>query len=231
MRIVLLSDIHGNVVALEAVLAAIRRDAAPDALFVAGDLVLNGPRPAETLALLRTIDQAQFVRGNTDQYLIDRAADSDAVDFARAQLPQAAIDFVDALPFAQSLEAAPGHALLVVHANPRDLEGQITPTSPVAQLRPWFAGVTADVIAFGHYHVPFTRQLDRRTLFDVASVGMPRDGDQRAVYATLDWDGTGWHAAHHRVAFDIAAVARDYATVGFPHAQHAAEWLLRARYG
>src|SRR6476659_1189698 len=77
MRIVIFSDIHGNVVALEAVLAEIRRQAAPDALFIAGDLVLLGPRPAETLALLRSIDGARFVKGNTDQYLIDYGDDVD----------------------------------------------------------------------------------------------------------------------------------------------------------
>lgn len=230
MRIALISDIHGNVIALEAVLADIRLHATPDALFIAGDLVLNGPRPAETLALLRALPGAHFVRGNTDQYLIDRSADGAAVDFARAQLDADALAFIDALPFEQRLTVAPGHKLLVVHANPHDLEGQITPTTPDEQLRPWFANVNADVVAFGHYHVPFVRTLDHTTLVDVASCGMPRDGDRRAVYATLDWDGNGWQIAHQRVPFAIDAVARDYATVGFPYADHAAARLLKARY-
>ncbi|HEU5098740.1 MAG TPA: metallophosphoesterase family protein, partial [Roseiflexaceae bacterium] len=159
MRIVLFSDIHGNAIALEAVLAEIRREAAPDALFVAGDLVLLGPRPAEALALLRSIDGARFVKGNTDQYLIDYGDDEEEVAFARARLSDDEIAFVRDLPFEQRLEAAPGHELLVVHANPRDLEGQIRPDSPAELLRPMLLGVTAEVVAFGHYHVPFTRQL------------------------------------------------------------------------
>ena len=230
MRIVLFSDTHGNHAALEAVLAHIAQHAAPDALFVAGDLVLNGPRPAETLALLRSIPGARFVRGNTDQYLLDRSADGDAVDFARARLDADAISFIEQLPFAQRLIAAPGHELLVVHANPCDLEGQIRPTTPDEQLRPLFTGITAEVIAFGHYHVPFVRTLGQHTLLDVASCGMPRDGDRRAVYATLDWDGSAWQIAHQRVPFDSEAVARDYKAVGYPNAEMAAARLLRASY-
>jgi putative phosphoesterase len=231
MRIVLFSDIHGNAIALEAVLAEIRRHDAPDALFVAGDLVLLGPRPAEVLALLRSIEGARFVKGNTDQYLIDYADDEQEVAFARRQLSEADIAFVRDLPFEQRLEVAPGHELLVVHANPRDLEGQIRPDSSDEMLRPMLLGVAAEVVAFGHYHVPFVRQLDQWTLLDVASVGMPRDGDQRAVYAVLDWKQGTWQIEHRRVAFDIQAVARDYAAVGYPGAAQAAHRLLKASYG
>ena len=62
----------------------------------------------------------------------------------------------------------------------------------------------------------------RWTLVDVASAGMPRDGDQRAVYAVLTWEHGAWRIEHHRVRFDIEAVARDYAAVGYPDAQQAA---------
>lgn len=148
----------------------------------------------------------------------------------RKHLSEDDLAFVRDLPFEQRLEAAPGHELLVVHANPRNLEDAIKPDSSDEIVRPMLAGMDADVLAFGHYHVPFVRQLDGVTLLDVASVGMPRDGDQRAVYAVLTWNGSAWHAEHRRVPFDIDAVARDYHTVGFPDAAAAAERLLRARY-
>jgi putative phosphoesterase len=230
MRIVIFSDIHGNVVALEAVLAAIRREAAPDALFVAGDLALLGPRPAEAVALLRSLDGARFVMGNTDKYLIDYSDDYEEVAFARARLSTNDIAFIRDLPFEQRIAVAPGHELLVVHANPRDLEEPIKPGSDDALVRPLLVDVTADVVAFGHYHIPFVRRLDQWTLVDVASVGMPRDGDQRGVYATLTWEHGTWRIEHHRVPFDIEAVARDYEVVGFPDAKKAAQRLLVARY-
>src|SRR5262245_9673622 len=229
MRIVIFSDVHGNVVALEAVLAAIRREAAPDELFVAGDLALIGPRPAEAMELLRALD-ARFVMGNTDEYLVDEPPGGAEVDWTRARLSADDMAFLRELPFEQRLEVAPGHELLVVHANPRDLEAPIKPGSHDALIRPLLEGVTAEVIAFGHYHVPFVRQLDQWTLVDVASVGFPRDGDQRAVYVTLTWERGAWAIEHPRVTFDIEAVARDYTAVDYPDAKKAAEQLLRARY-
>jgi putative phosphoesterase len=229
MRIVVMSDIHGNVVALEAVLADIRREAAPDAIFVAGDLTLVGPRPAEALALARSIDGARFVRGNCDQYVIDRENDA-MVQFVLDRMSSDDMAFLEALPHAQRHAVADGRELLVVHANPRDLEQPIKPDLHEALIRPLLEGVTADVVAFGHYHVPFTRRIDPWTLVDVASVGLPRDGDQRAVYAILTWKDSQWQVEHRRVPFDIEAVARDYRAVGFPNADHHAAELLRARY-
>src|SRR5258706_10284601 len=230
MRIVIFSDVHGNIIALEAVLAAIRQQAAPDALCVAGDLSLFGPRPAEAVARLRALDGARFVMGNTDKYLIDDPAGESEIDWTRARLSIDDMDFIRALPFEQRLEVAPGHELLVVHANPRDLEEPIKPGAADALIRPLLEGVTAEVIAFGHYHVPFVRTLDQWTLVDVASAGMPRDGDQRGVYATLTWERDSWRIEHHRVPFDIEAVARDYVAVGYPEAEAAAARLLKARY-
>ncbi|SRR6266498_1096797 len=231
MRIVIFSDVHGNVAALEAVLAAIRRTAAPDALFVAGDLAMLGPRPAEALALLRALDGARFVMGNTDKDLLDFPPGDADIDWTRTRLSADDMAFLHGLPFEQRLEVAPGHELLVVHANPRDLEEPIKPDSTEALVRPLLEGVTAEVIAFGHYHVPFVRTFDRWKLVDVASAGMPRDGDQRGVYATLTWKGGTWRIEHHRVPFDIEAVARDYTAVGYPDAQQAAQRLLKASYG
>ncbi|NOK60581.1 MAG: Diadenosine tetraphosphatase ApaH/serine/threonine protein phosphatase, PP2A family [Chloroflexi bacterium AL-W] len=230
MRVVVFSDVHGNVVALEAVLDAIRQDAAPDALFMAGDLALLGPRPAESLALLRSLDDTRFVMGNTDKYILDRGVHTEEIDFTRSLLSIDDLNFMESLPFEQRLEVAPGHELLVVHANPRDLEEPIKPGSADAVIRPLFEGVTADVVAFGHYHVPFVRQLDGWLLVDVASVGMPRDNDQRAVYVILTWDGRVWHVEHRRVPFDMEYVARDYVAVGYPNAEEAAQRLLAARY-
>jgi predicted phosphodiesterase len=230
MRIVIFSDVHGNVIALDAVLADIERTAAPDALFVAGDLVMSGPRPAEALARLRALDGARFVMGNTDKDLVDAPPGDADIDWSRARLSADDMAFLHGLPFAQRLEVASGHELLVVHANPRELEHPIKPDSTEASIRPLLEGVTAELIAFGHYHVPFVRQFKRWTLVDVASVGLPRDGDQRAVYAVLTWGRGAWQIEHRRVAFNIESVACDYTVVGYPGAQQAAQRLLKARY-
>jgi hypothetical protein len=168
--------------------------------------------------------------GNTDKDLLGAPRGDADIDWTRTRCSDDDIAFLSNLPFEQRLEVAPGHELLVVHANPRDLETPITLDSAEALLHPLLEGVTSEVIAFGHYHIPFVRQLDQWTLVDVASVGLPRDGDQRAVYAVLTWARGAWQVEHHRVRFDIEAVARDYAAVGYPDAQQAAQRLLNARY-
>jgi putative phosphoesterase len=230
MKIVVCSDIHGNVAALEAVLADIRETLAPDLICVAGDLVLSGPRPAEALALVRSIPGARFVKGNCDAYICDMADTAADVRFAREWLTPDDLAFLDALPLTEQVEAAPGHALLVCHANPRNLEDPIKPEAHESLVRPLLEGVAAEVVAFGHYHIPFVRTLEPWTLVDVASVGLPRDGDRRAVYAIVTFEGGRWSIEHRRVVYDWDAVARDFAEVGFPDAQRAAATLLRARY-
>ncbi len=228
MRIVIFSDIHGNVVALEAVLADIRRNAAPDLIVVAGDLVADGPRPAEALALLRSIPGARFVMGNTDADTLQ--ADNDELAFTRDRLSADDQQWLAALPFAQTVTAAPGHEVLIVHANPHNLHDALKPGMSPALIRPLMEGVTQDVVAFGHYHVPYIRELDGRLLVDVSSVGLPRDGLLRAVYVTLSFDGRAWQVAHHRIAFDAEAVARDYVAVGYPQAKRKAQRFLEAHY-
>jgi putative phosphoesterase len=228
MQIVLFSDIHGNAAALEAVLAHLRRETTPDMLLVAGDLVAYGPRPAEALALLHDLPDARFVVGNTD---LDVVQQQDAsAQFTRSQLSTADLAWLEALPFSQTVEVAPGHSLLVVHANPRNLHDHIKPDMSPALLRPLLAGVSQEAIAVGHYHMPFVREFDGYTLVNVASVGMPRDGVPHATYVTLTHARNAWQVAHHRVPFDIQAVARDYAVVGFPDAEGMARKLLTLHY-
>ena len=229
MRIAIFSDIHGNVVALEAVLAHLRRTIAPDALVVAGDLVADGPRPAEALALLRSLSGAQFVIGNTDEDVLHQRDDHEK-NWTRDRLSADGARWLDSLPFQLTIKASPGHELLVVHANPHNLHDQIKPDTSPLLVRPLLQGVRQEIVAFGHYHVPHIREVDSITLVDVASVGMPRDGLLRAVCAVLDWDGAAWQIAHHRVTFDAHAVANDYHQVHYPDAEKAAKKFLKARY-
>ncbi len=231
MRIVCFSDIHGNAVALERVLAHIRRETAPDAWVVAGDLVASGPRPAEVVGLLRGLPASAtwFVCGNTDRYVLQEQ--DEASCFTRAQLGQPDLDWLEALPFSHTIAAPrPDHDVLIVHANPRNLYDALKPEHDPVIIRPLLHGTAQRTIVFGHYHVPYIREVDGYTLVDVASVGLPRDGLLRAVYAVLTFDGAAWQVAHHRISFDAERVARDYEAVGFPNARRMARKLLDAHY-
>ncbi len=223
MRIAIFSDVHGNLSALEAVLADIDRHA-PDAVVFAGDLCLYGPRPAECLRLVRE-RRCPSVVGNTDAWLAGRAQPPDkhaaTMAWTQARFLPDDTAWLGRLPF--GLRFAPtaeaGDDLLVVHANPRNWDDIVFPAAagqmaqwghvrqPDAELEPLFSGVTAAVVAYGHLHIPGVRPWGGLTLLNVSSVSMPGDGDGRAKYALVEWGDGRWSAAHHRVAYNVAAEA------------------------
>lgn len=223
MRIAIFSDVHGNLAALEAVLADIDRHA-PDAVVFAGDLCLFGPRPAECLRLVRD-RRFPAVVGNTDAWLAGRAQPPDkhaaTMAWTQARFRPDDTAWLSRLPFglrfAPTAEAA--NDLLVVHANPRNWDDIVFPAEadqmaqwghvrqPDAELEPLFGGVTAAVVVYGHLHIPGVRPWGGLTLLNVSSVSMPGDGDGRAKYALAEWRDGRWSAAHHRVAYNVAAEA------------------------
>lgn len=235
MRIAILSDIHGNLVALEAVLADIDRQGPFDRLVVAGDLCMAGPHPAEVIARLRSIP-CRVIKGNTDAWLVkpptvpsgnDRLRE--IVSWTRERLSRDDLDYLAALPFQVEISPARGHDLLVVHANPHDLETPIRPDTSLGELTRLTENVGAEVLAFGHVHIPFVRRVGGLTLVCVGSVGSPLDGDPRAAYAIPNWDGNRWAIEHRRAEYDVEATARDMRHVKMPSAKHWAERLRRAR--
>jgi predicted phosphodiesterase len=276
MRIALLSDIHGNLLALEAVLADVQRHGPFDEIVVAGDLVWAGPWPAEVVDRVRELNAA-VIQGNTDAFFCHRPDETPAgkqeerfaahLTWMLERLGPERTTYLQTLPFSHRISPSPtgdelapqqdlsksvtldwpspyrgsstGQALLVVHANPLDLEQAITLNMMDADLDELLlppaqggAGGEPDwvALAFGHVHVPFSRKWRGRLLVDVASVGLPMDGDPRAVYAILTWNGTAWQAQHHRVFYDAPVVAHQMRTCGMPRGKHFAERLMAAGY-
>ncbi len=247
MRVAILSDIHGNVTALDAVLADLASRGPFDQIVVAGDLVWSGPRPREVVDRVLAL-RAAVIKGNTDAFF--DLADGDAPEgkdssrFAThlawmcSQLGPERVAFLRSLPFSHLISPALGQDLLVVHANPRDLEQAILPRASEAELdellldrgQPpaWRA------LAFGHLHMPFIRTWRDRLLVNVSSAGLPMDSDRRAAYAILTWEpdasGGTWRAEHRRVAYPTAVVVHEMNTLGLPRGKHFAERLISASY-
>lgn len=242
MRVALLSDIHGNLVALDAVLADMARSGPFDQVVVAGDLVWSGPWPVEVVDRVRSL-YAVVIQGNTDAFFL-RSPDETPVGkseerfaaqlaWMRGQLGPDRVAYLAQLPFSHRINPAAGHALLVVHANPSDLERPITPLIGAADLDELLLSAGDPdwaVLAFGHVHVPFVRAWRDRLLVDVASVGLPMDGDARAAYAILTWDGRRWQVEHRRVFYAAAIVAHQMRAGGMPRGKHFAERLMAGSY-
>jgi putative phosphoesterase len=204
------SDIHGNLHALEAVLEDACRTGA-DMLVVAGDLVHQGPRPAETLDLLRGLDGGRLgalrvIRGNTDRHLLEDApvpAGADAaerqagLEWTREQLGEERLRWLSELP----AEMAVGDRL-VVHGSPRADDHGIWPQTPVEDFdSPRWDGV----LVCGHTHHAMHRREGGRHVVNGGSVAWPLDGDPRPGYAMLEDPGGGTAALRvelRRVDYD-----------------------------
>jgi diadenosine tetraphosphatase ApaH/serine/threonine PP2A family protein phosphatase len=186
VTVALLSDIHANLVALEAVLHDL-----PDveAIWVMGDTVGYGPDPADTLALLRE-RRATLVAGNHDRAVatgegleLFNSAARTAAERHRSWLGAADRDFLAALPV--TLEPAGGYS--ICHGSPRDPLWEYVFDARTAAYA--MAGLAVPRCCVGHTHVPATFRVgDSKLMFNPGSVGQPRDGDPRAAYALLDAD-------------------------------------------
>jgi predicted phosphodiesterase len=229
LRVAIFSDVHGNLAALRAVLAAIDRHRPVQLRVAAGDLVSPaGARPAETLDLLLQAECALLL-GNHDVLLWNREAERLTGPFAElvrqqepwavSQLGTRRIELLQGLPHHLRLTPAAGQALLIVHASTRNpLRGHAaTLETPPEELRQLYGGADARVIAFGHYHDPFVREWDEGTLVNVASVSLPKDARPLASYSIMTWQqAAGWTIEQYRVPYDVEEEYAALAVSGIP---------------
>jgi putative phosphoesterase len=176
-----LYDIHGNLAALEAVLAEIPDEAA---IVVGGDVVAGGDHPAETLERLRALgDRVVWVRGNGDRELTpgeEGLARPAALEGTRSRLTEEQIAFLHALPPTQLLDG-----VLYCHATPRNDVDIFTERTPEERIAFLFEGVGTDVVVCGHTHTQFERTIAGKRVVNAGSVGMPYE-DEPGAYWLLD---------------------------------------------
>ena len=234
-RVAVLADVHGNAVALAAVLAELEREQ-PDAIVHCGDLTW-GPLPGETLDLLAGLD-VLFVRGNADRSvteLAERLQDPAAEATPRERWMVAQHDapmraLLAAFPPTVELEVDGLGAVLFCHGSPRSDEELVTVETPGSRLADAVAGTTAAVIVTAHTHVRYERQLLGRTFFNPGSVGMPYEGARGAYWAMLGSDGTGTGSTpieRRRTAYDLDETERRYHESGDPLTAEMIEILRR----
>ena len=193
MRIATLYDVHGNLPALEAVLAEIPADAT---IVVGGDVVVGGTHPSETLERLRGLgDRVVWIRGNVDRELKPGEpglAPAGLLDATRAALTDEQIEFLYAQPLTAQIDR-----VLFCHATPRNDLDIFTERTPEERLVEIFAGVDADVVVCGHTHMQFERTIAGKRVINSGSVGSPYE-DEPGAYWTLD-------LVHRRTEYDGAS--------------------------
>lgn len=229
-RIALLSDIHGNAIALAAVRKAIDAQK-PDAVLIAGDHALNGPDPAAAVDAIRELESkgALVVQGNTDiavadfdyaaafPWFTDGPPDSfrAAAEWAHEQLGDDRIDWLRRLPAERRLWVD-DTLLLVTHASPgSQTAGFDQGLDPAATLER-LARTDARIVCCGHTHVPEIRDFGWRQIVNDGSAGYVFDGDPTASWALIDIVGDEVTAEIKRAEFDTLAVATAISDRGLP---------------
>src|ERR671937_1380422 len=216
MRVLgVLYDIHGNLDALEAVL--VDADAVGvDRWLLGGDYGTPSPHPHETLARLRELPSATWIRGNGERWLLDPPEDRPEVmetyERFRRQISGEEAQSLFALPATAELDG-----VLYVHGSPLSDDDSFAPEPREGDER-LLAGVHGRTIVFGHSHLQFRRPGPHGTdLINPGSVGMPLDGDRRAASATWDGDFT-----FRRTEYDVERAAAAYRSMGGDFGEFAA---------
>ncbi len=242
MRLAIFSDIHGNPIALDAVLKDI--DNSVDGYIVVGDHCAIGYDPATVIERLETLPNTHFVRGNTDRYILTTDRPSPSFDdvvrnpnllptfldvhaqfvWARGYLEaKGLLSWLDTLPLEYRLNLPDGTRLLAVHASPGKDDGLgIYESLSDDSLYNLLKDAQADLIFVGHYHRAHARRVKNIHCVNVASVSNPpgRFGEKRAHYAILEADESGYTVTSHRVEYDYQAVVDSIRRVRHPAADY-----------
>jgi putative phosphoesterase len=227
MRLAVISDVHGNLPALEAVLADIGQRR-PDAIYCLGDLVGYAPFPNEVTDRIR-VEQIPTIIGNYDDGVgfdrdecgcayreeDERLRGRRSLEWTRARVTAENKAFLRGL-VPEIRTVIDGKRLLLVHGSPRKMNEYLFEDRPTSSFERLAESSNADVIVFGHTHKPYTKLVNGVWFVNVGSVGKPKDGDWRACYAMLDVTGDP-PASFVRVSYDIATVTRAIRDSELPH--------------
>jgi predicted phosphodiesterase len=247
MRIAFLADIHGNPIALDAVLADLHAQAPFDEIWVLGDLVALGHDPAGVLQRLDMLSNARTIRGNTDRYvagehpgptLEEMRADPDKIrsfvtiwnSFAWTRGAVVALDkmaWLAALPLERRLTLPDGTRLLAVHASPGTDDGAgLHPGQTEEEQRALLAGCNADLVLVAHNHWVMDVQVDGVRVVNPGSVSNPPAPDLRAKWATLEADDEDYRIEQRYVDYDHAAVIEAVRRARQPSAEYIVRFML-----
>jgi putative phosphoesterase len=237
-RVAVITDIHANLAALEAVLDALDR-AAVDAVYCGGDLVGYGPHPNEVCAL---IEQRAIptIYGNYDHAIArdredcgcayrdrhDRELGQRSVAWTLQHTSERSKAFLRGLPFDRRFELG-GSRVRLVHGSPRKVNEYLFADKPARTFERIAAGADCDVLVCGHTHRPWVREYGGVLFANSGSVGKPKDGDPRAAFALLRLDRDRPVADIERVDYDAQAVGREVAAAGLP-GEYADQLVLAA---
>ena len=224
-RVAVISDVHGNATALEAVLAEV--EGAEPALLVFGGDLTWGPLPAETLELVRPFsDRAIFIRGNAERMVLELAAgetepSGDRDGWMAQQHDAAALQLIGGFVESAVVDVEGLGPVRFCHGSPRSDEELVTSATPEARMRALLEGVDEGVLVTAHTHLQFDRSVAGVRSVNAGSVGMPYQGEPGAFWALLGPD-----VELRRTLYDVDLAVERYRATGDPAVEQMVEILL-----
>jgi putative phosphoesterase len=242
MRIAILSDMHGNCVAFDAVLADLRQHPA-ERIVCLGDAIQGGPQPAQVAARLRELG-CPVVMGNADAWLLtgvesgaeqisdERLRKMQAIrEWSLAQLSDADREFIASFQATVEIPLNDELSLLCFHGSPASFDDVILPQTPEEDFQRYLGAYAAHILSGGHTHMQQIRRIGDSFFFNPGSVGFAYShaqseedfrADPWAEYAVLTVEAGRTRLEFRRAPFDVAELVRVYRTNGRPHAEDAA---------
>ena len=240
MKIAVISDIHGNFEALEAVMEDIKNEGC-EKIFALGDYAMAGPQPSLVVDwFLKKTFEANFtmIQGNTDLMIADYNEDlynnlkskapvmAEALKNDFATINPIQKDFLKHLPIQLELEEE-GVKILLVHGSPRKNNEDISPDLPLAEVEKMLDNVTADVILCGHTHLPCGFQTStKKTVVNVGSVGRPFTPEPKSCYLILTINNGKCLFEHRFIDYDKETASKKLKDRNFEGAEKLADMLL-----
>ncbi len=242
MKIAIISDIHGNLDALESVLEDIKKESCSK-IFCLGDIVMAGPEPKETLSRIHELMKSKdfyIIQGNTDKMLsvfsfdtYNQILETNAV-MASAYLADSRLlenedkEFLKNLPPQMQIELS-GIKILLVHGSPRKNNENIYPDLRIEEVEEMIKGTNADIIFCGHTHTPCGYQTNtNQTVVNTGSIGRPFTPQPDSCYAimTINENDLTYKVEHKFVKYDKEAAAKKILNRGFDGCDKLSQMLL-----
>ncbi len=238
MKIAVISDIHGNMEALNAVLEDIKTNNC-DKIFCLGDYAMAGPEPAEAINKIMQLKNATLIQGNTDWMIANytdevyNSIKSAAPVMAEALkndfeiLSSEQKEFLKNLP--ENLEIVEdGVKIMLVHGSPRKNNENILPDTPLEEVEKMVEGVNSDIILCGHTHMPCGFQTtDKKTVVNVGSVGRPFTDEPKSCYLLMNINNGKCLFEHKFVEYDNKKAAEKMLLRSFEGREKLAQTLIK----
>lgn len=212
MKIAVLSDIHGNAIALDYVIEDMKLQNACKCIIL-GDVVNKGPMPAEVMVKLHELTVIGWIKGNTDAWFEE--VDDDwkpsspkeeenyrYLMYSRDNLSMDTLSFLKELPHSLSIELYK-KKILCVHGSPRSNTEGMDASAPEEEIKQAIIDVDKDIILCGHTHCPFIGEIGGKRIFNAGGIGISFDGDSRASYGILVFSENGVEFVNRRVVYPV----------------------------